>query len=898
MAVTSDDQGSDDLSGGDGVDTPAGRSPNAPSLNGPAPQFNNLPTLLTSLVGREQEVAAVCALLQQPEVRLVTLTGTGGIGKTRLGLAVGARLLNAFPAGVCFVPLASVSQPEQVLPTLVHLLGLVEQQGGHQHDLDQVHLHTFLRDKQFLLILDNFEQVVSAAPQLTSLLSLCPQLKLLVTSRALLHVQGEHEFTVPPLAVPRRTHLPAVEVLAQYAAVNLFLQRAQALKPDFARTKANLQAIAAICVHLDGLPLAIELAAARVKLLPPPVLLQRLTHPLDVLTSGARDAPFRQQTLRNTLAWSYNLLEEEERQLFRRLAVFVGGCTLEAIEAVHHAIADKAGPVLDGVASLIDKSLLLSIEQEGEAPRLLMLATIREYGLEMLSAAQERAIAHQAHANYFLALAERAEPEYGGAQQALWLDRLEREHDNLRAALQWSLEHGETGEDETAGSLALRLGTALRRFWLVHAHAQEGRDFMEQALATCVDVSPALRAQALLAAANLVIAMNDYARVETLCREALTLCRRLGDQAGVAFSLHLLGGALWASGNQAAGRPLLEESLALFRELGDLYWVAWSLSELGMIESSRGEYDSACALFEESLALHRTMNHHRGIAFAALRLAQTRFISQSGQETIDALLVEGLALSKALADKDGLAYAHALRGQMALRQGDPTTAHSLLEESARLYQEVGSRHGLAESLAHLSRADTALGEWTAAQARCEKSLAIGKELNNRGLSALCLEGLALLAVGQGTFARAAQLWGEAEALRQSVGMPMPLIERAEYDRAVAVARSHLDEATFAAAWNQGRALVPAPVSATPPETPGAPAPGTVSARATPYPAGLTAREVQVLRLVARGFTNSQIAEELGLSEKTIAHHLTHIFNKTTSENRAAAVAFAFQQHLA
>lgn len=340
---------------------------------------------------------------------------------------------------------------------------------------------------------------------------------------------------MPPLAVPRRTHLPAVEVLAQYPAVNLFLQRAQAIKPDFARTKANLQAIATICVHLDGLPLAIELAAARIKLLPPPVLLQRLTRPLDVLTGGTRDVPLRQQTLRNTLAWSYNLLEEGEQQLFRQLAIFIGGCTLEAIEAVHRAIAGKPGSVLDRVASLIDRSLLLSIEHEGEAPRLLMLQTIREYGLELLSATQEKASVHQAHAHYYLSLAEQATPEYGGPRQALWLDRLEREHDNLRAALEWSLEQAETKGDEASGSLALRLGIALRRFWLVHAHVPEGRDFLERALAASVNAPPALRAQALLAAANLVIAMNDYTRAEALAQEALALCRHLGDQAGVAF---------------------------------------------------------------------------------------------------------------------------------------------------------------------------------------------------------------------------------------------------------------------------------------------------------------------------------------------------------------------------
>jgi predicted ATPase/DNA-binding CsgD family transcriptional regulator len=896
--VISDDQEINHLPDTHSEDVLTGLSANSRPVDVPVSQFNNLPTNLTSLVGREQEVAAVCALLQQPDVHLVTLTGTGGIGKTRLGLAVGARLLDQFLSGVCFVPLASVSHPGLVLPTIVHVLGLAQTQSSHQHDRDQEHLYAFLREKRFLLILDNFEHVVSAAPELTDLLSACPQLKLLVTSRAVLHVQGEYEFAVPALAVPKRTHLPAVELLAQYAAVNLFLQRARSIKPDFAMTKANLQAIATICVHLDGLPLAIELAAARIKLLPPPALLQRLTHPLDVLTTGARDVPPRQQTLRNTLAWSYHLLEEEEQRLFRQLAVFVGGCTLEAIEAVHHAMTGETRPVIDGVASLIDKSLLLPIEHEGEELRLVMLRTIREYALEMLITTNEAELTRQAHANYYLTLAERAEPEYGGAHQALWLDRLEREHDNLRAALQWSLEQITTRGDEPSTTLALRLGIALRRFWLVHAHVQEGRDFLERALEVSTNISPALRAQALLAAANLVIAMNDYARAEMLSQEALALCRQLGDQAGVAFSLHLLGGALWVRGNLRDGRTLVEESLALFRSLGDLDQIAWALSQLGMIESSQGEYNKACALFEESLALHRNMNHQRGIAFSAVRLAYTLFASQSAPATVDALLGEGLALSSALGDKDSLAYASALRGQIALSQSDLPGARSLLEESVQLYREAGSQHGLAEALAQLARVDMAQGDWTAAQALYEESLAIGKALSHAGLCARCLEGLARLEVEQGTFARAAQLWGEAEALRQSVGVPLPPIERAEYEQAVAIARSHLEEAAFAAAWSRGRALVPASVSATQQETPDPSAPGESSAIESPYPAGLTAREVQVLRLLARGLTNSQIAEELGLSEKTIAHHLTHIFNKTTSENRAAAVAFAFQHHLA
>ena len=393
--------------------------------------INNLPAQTMPLIDREKEMARICQLLRRADVRLITLTGTGGVGKTRLGQETAARLLNEFAEGVCFVPLATISYPDLVVPTIAQTLGVRE--AGDCPLMER--LKAYLRNRQLLLFLDNFEQVLAAAPRLSELLQGCPELKMLVTSRAVLHVYGEHEFPVLPLPVPDLSHLPESEALAHYAAVALFLQHAQAVKPDFQMTPTNARAIAEICARLDGLPLAIELAAARVKLLSPQALLARLAHRLEVLTCGAQDMPPRQQTLRNMLAWSYNLLDAKEQRLFRRLSVFAGGCTLEAVEAMYTTFGDMAEPVLDGVASLIDKSLVQKVEQEGEELRLLILETIREYGLECLAASGEMEATRQAHALYYLALAEE-EAKLEGPQQAAWLDR---EHENLRAAKQWLL---------------------------------------------------------------------------------------------------------------------------------------------------------------------------------------------------------------------------------------------------------------------------------------------------------------------------------------------------------------------------------------------------------------------------------------------------------------------------
>jgi predicted ATPase len=459
----------------------AGLPSDFPPLKTLASQPHTLPVPPTPLIGRELQVASILRLISREEVRLVTLTGAGGTGKTRMALRVAAELSDAFPDGVYFVNLAPISDPELVIATIAHVLDVKDVAGQPILDLLKASLH----EKHLLLLLDNFEQVVDAAVQVAMLLTSCPKLKMIVTSRMALHVQAEYEFAVPPLTLPDPKRLTDVEALSQYEAVALFIQRAQAVKPEFYLSNANAPAVAEICVRLDGLPLAIELAAARIKVLPLQALLARLGQRLAVLTSGVRDVPARQQTLRNTIEWSYQLLQASEQRLFRRLSIFVNGCALDAVEAVCAALDSDptARQVLDGVASLVDKNLLQPAEQERNEPRLVMLETVREYGLELLSESEEMEMTRQAHAAYYLVLAERAESELQGTHQALWEGWLELEYDNLLAAWKWAIEQGKQGQRV---EMVMRLNGLLQRLWFDLGHVNEGQSFYKRALSSVV----------------------------------------------------------------------------------------------------------------------------------------------------------------------------------------------------------------------------------------------------------------------------------------------------------------------------------------------------------------------------------------------------------------------------
>jgi predicted ATPase/class 3 adenylate cyclase len=761
---------------------------------------NNLPLQPTPFLGREKEVDAIGQLLLRDSSRLVTLTGPGGIGKTRLGLQVAAELSEHFPDGTWFVSLAPLSDPDLVIPTISQVLGL--QETRDQTPLEQV--KRSLQRKQTLLLLDNFEQVGAAATSVADLLTCCPHLKVLVTSREVLHLRAEHDYAVPPLTLPDPKHLPDLLTLSQYDAVALFIERAQAVKSEFQVTNTNAPAVAEICVRLDGLPLALELAAARLRLFPPQALLTRLGQRLPLLTSSTRDAPARQHTLRNTIAWSYDLLEASEQRLFRRLCVFVGGMTLPAVEAVCAALGDKPAAVLDGLASLMDKSLLRQSEPEGEQPHFVMLETIREYGWEALSESFEAEATRQAHAAYFLALAEEAAPELLGPRIAEWMRRLKLEHDNLRAAMNWLLEQGEA-------AMTLRMGTALEWFWELNYSLHEGWNALSQALVGSENVDVLVRARGLMNAGYLASSLGHFERGEDLGKEGLALFRTIGDTAGMGEAVFNLERSATLRGDAVAVRSLCEESLVLNREVGNKTRIAWSLFYLAYSDLWQGEYGGTRARFEESLALFREMGNLYGIAHLLNALAVYALMGP-GDLPLDQAQVmaeESLVLYRDIGTRNWEALALGVLGIFMFLQGDTTTARLLLEQSCTRYREMGNEGQIAWTLFLLGRVLAAEGDLGAARAACEESLVLEMRVNV-GLSfvdiAPALESLAAVVAAQGEATWAARLWGRAEAQRETIKTPLLPIDRADYDQAVAFARLQLDEPSFAAAWAQGRAM--------------------------------------------------------------------------------------------
>lgn len=811
----------------------------------PAP----LPLPLDPLIGREREVADLLARLQQPATRLLTLTGPGGTGKTRLALHVASVLAADDPATVAVVLLAPLQDAALVAGRIAQTLGLTI---PAQQEAAEV-LAQYLRDRRLLLVLDNFEHLLAGAPLVPALLGRCPALRALVTSRAPLRVSGEREFAVPPLALPDPPRPTDADDLERHAATRLFLERSRALDAAFAPAAGDAAAIAAICRRLDGLPLAIELAAARTRLFAPAALLARLDRRLALLTDGSRDLPARQRTLRGAIDWSFDLLDPEARALFARLAVFHGGCTLDAAEAVCGGA--PALDVLGGLATLAEQSLLRRAPGTGGEPRLLMLETIREYAAERLVAGEEEDATRRRHAEHYFALAERTAPLLLGPEVASWLARLEEEHDNLRAALGWAVERGEA-------SLALRLGAALHQFWFMHGHLSEGRRWLAAALAQDAGVLPVVRARALYALAVLVEQQGDSRQAGDLLEESEALFHQAGEAAFLPFVLFYRGGVATRLGHFERAVDYLAAGLDLARRLGNRMSECWLLLGLGNLAWYRGDLDHARAMYEACLALGESLGFVWGRAIVTDNLG---FLwSQLGDfPRARAYTEESIAVRRAVGDRLTVAAPLSHLGVFALEEGDAAAAVPLLTESLELARILGHKSHIDHCLWELARAAALLH-----QPR-----------------------------------RAARLLGAEGAFREEHLANWDWKGRKEA-RELASARAHLGEAAWDEAYREGRALaldaaIALALAAPPdpePDVPGTPPPAAPAPPA--HPAGLTAREVEVLRLVAAGKSNREMAATLSLSERTIERHIENLYRKIGAHSKADATAFAYRHRLA
>ena len=722
----------------------------SPAQRSVSRERSNLPAQLTQLIGREHEIAQIYVLLRQPEVRLVTLTGPGGIGKTRLGLQVAAEVSDAFVDGVYFVDLAPISDEALVPAAIAETLGVKEVSGQAL----LASLKFFLHTKQLLLMLDNFEQIASAAPVVTELLKAAPRLTVLVTSRIRLHLSGEYEIGIPPLSVPVAQHPLTLDQLRQCAAVALFVERACAIAPSFQLTDLNAAAVAEICRRLDGLPLAIELAAARIKFFAPDALLVRLERRLPLLTGGPRDLPARQQTLRATIEWSEQLLNVHEQSLFAQLGVFVGGWTLEAAEAVCAPDGELGVAIIDGLQSLLDHSLLRQVEQPDRVPRFRRLETIREYALERLQVSGVETVLRQRHAEYYLPLAEALYSNPRGA-----LQRVAVEHDNLCAALRWATEQPEP-------ALALRLVDALGWFWIHAGYWSEAQIWLSWVLAQPIATS------------------------RTLVR---------------AGALVVQGQVLDRQGNAVAAQTSLEEGVALFRELnGDKTSIMYALISLGVMLRERGDVARAGEVFQEMVAIAHETAEPSYVAWGQVSLAVVAVLHEDVAQA-RTLLAESLPQFRAEHNSAGIAWALNTLGHVEQLQGEYTRAAELHSECLRLFKEV-QLEGMVWALEGLGQVALAQGGLAKASIHFVEGLRSARELGFTHGVAWCLAGLGSVAARDKQPKRAARLWGAAEALREAIGTRPASASRAVYEQLTATTQAQLGDEVFCAVWASGREL--------------------------------------------------------------------------------------------
>ncbi len=792
----------------------------------------NVPATLTSFIGREQEVAAICTQLKRADIRLITLLGPGGVGKSRICIQVAREMRNQFVDGVCFISLGTVKEPALVIPTIARELGIQE---SGKLPLGELVKRT-LRDKQLLLLLDSFEQIMSEASFVEELLACCPDLKVLVTSRAVLHLQAEYEFPVSPLALPDLQQLPPPDALIQLASIALFVQRAQAILPSFEATPANIQSIARICVRLDGLPLAIELAAARIKLFPPSALLARLAQGLQLLKSDLLTLPARQQTLYNTIQWSYDLLDTQEKQLFRQISIFRGGCTLEAIEAIFGSGQEQTLHIVNVVSSLLDKSLLQQTEQEDRQPRLAMLDTIREYGQDCLRESGETEECQRAHALYYLGVVEEAGQHLKGIRQIEWLRRLESKQENLRAALQWFIEHKEA-------ELALRFCESFGKFCGLQGYWSEEQRWLNMVLALSQPPLPqlAIRTKVLRRAGHLAYRLRDLEKAHALFEESMALSRALDDKQNLAGALNGLGWVCyrqkdiasasnlltesvvvayesrdsWAIANalESLGRwihyqgrtdeahGVLKESEAIARQLGDKECLARILTTLVSIELAQGHVQYAATLAQEALALAQALNTKPLIALVIDRLGDVALF-QGEYERAAALFEERIELAQKLGDKSTIASRRLHLSALALERGDLAIALAFVQECLKFFREQGDNPNIAAALSIFGDIKRTQKDFPYALDLYKEALQLDKDVGNKRSIGRHLIGVAKVALEQERSELAAYVLGlVASVLGTSVDMHPA--QQAEYAHMVERIRALLGEEDFVSTWSKG-----------------------------------------------------------------------------------------------
>ena len=797
---------------------------------------NNLPTQLTTFIGREKEIIEIKQALA--EHHLVTLTGSGGAGKTRLSLQVASELLDQFPSGTWFVELAPITDPDLIPQVILTAADMQTQQG--RSPLDS--LTDFLREKTSLLVLDNCEHLIEACAKLADiLLNAAPNLKILASSREALGVKGEQAWHVPSLSIPDLKHLPAAEGLSQYEAVRLFIDRAMLAQPHFTVTDENANAVAQICSRLDGIPLAIELAAARVKVLKAEQIAERLNDRFRLLTGGSRTALPRQQTLRALIDWSYDLLSENEKLLLRRLAVFMGGCTLEAAEQVCSDGQLHVEDVLDLLIHLVDKSLVVVDEQPGHL-RYRMLETVRQYAREKLLGSGEGERLHTQHLAYFLKFAEEAEPYLFRGEQIEWLNWLEQDYDNIRAALGCAIEN----EQDDPPDAGLRLSNALWYFWYLRGYLLERREWLRRALEKPTQAPRTVaRARALGLAGFFAVWQYDQKEAVSLLEESITLCQELNDKPGLAFATFRKGGlflmgskevstanlliteslelyrqvddkwgiawALYGLGEYAlfnvydhpTAQQYLEESLKLSRETGDRHRISIALDRLGILALNQGNLSAAWECFYESLILGRALSDKEGMEESLLSLVNVAY-GQGNYQQAEKLLEEMIAIAKDLGDKGGFASAQFLLGRVARFQGDFEQAQKLHSESLTYWREVDfNTPGSLWCLGELARLQN---NYTEARSFCVEGLVKANEINDRENIAHLFEESAALGAAQGQAKRSATLFGAAEALRAAIQVVLFPVERVEVEKNITAARAQLSEDEFKQAWAEGKAM--------------------------------------------------------------------------------------------